>query len=378
MEENKAPQENKELNQTVENKPAESPKLGDKKTPEETQKESFFSKLLKIGKKKKDNPESKPEKKSNDGKTKGSKTPILPLVLFVAAGLGTTAFFYVKVFAPRKESPKVSSFNAQTTLNAKPVRPVLKKPELQNHGNRATVKPHLKRQPKTVSAWEKRAVKTTKTVQTVKTAGKKPAKPQTAKTQETAKVQSVRATEVKTTTVRPKPNPESKPSTQPTREVVRKSVNSKSELAFKTPTTGSKQKPEVFPSVKQFPNFEAFQEFYVKRLMELIAQKKKELEEIEKQKDKIAQEIAQLQSQVQQIMIVPKTLEAKKEKKEKKEEKPKVNLVPITVFGVVCKGECKAYTSLGVVKAGDVLSTGEKVLKVTPHLIKTDYRTLEF
>ena len=148
--------------------------------------------------------------------------------------------------------------------------------------------------------------------------------------------------------------------------------------------TAEKSKPEsgffVNPEKTKFPNFKAFQEFYIKRLIELINEKRKELEEIQKEKQKVAAEIAQLQLQVQRIAVIPKQVERSSEKKQgkKKEKKAEPVLVPITVYGVVCHGTCRAYTDRGILTPGAVLPGGEKVEKITPHYIKTSLRTIEF
>ncbi len=135
----------------------------------------------------------------------------------------------------------------------------------------------------------------------------------------------------------------------------------------------------VNPEKTKFPNFKAFQEFYIKRLIELINEKRKELEEIQKEKQKIATEIAQLQLQVQRIAVIPKQVEKSSEKEQKKKEKKtEPVLVPITVYGVVCHGACKAYTDKGILTPGSVLPGGEKVEEITPHYIKTSLRTIEF
>ena len=138
----------------------------------------------------------------------------------------------------------------------------------------------------------------------------------------------------------------------------------------------------VNPDRVRFPNFKAFQEFYIKRLIELINQKKKELEEIQEEKQKISKEIAQLQMEVQRIAIIPKQVEKEirknPEKKRKKKEKPVPVAIPVTVYGVVCHGTCKAYTDKGILTPGSILPNGEKVEKITPHYIKTNLRTIEF
>ena len=142
-----------------------------------------------------------------------------------------------------------------------------------------------------------------------------------------------------------------------TKEIVQETVQRKKETS-----------KEVF-------NFKAFQEFYLKLLLERIKEEEKRLAEIETQKQKIAEEIQQLKLQITQIALV------KPVKTKTKEEKKKVVFVPkpITVYGVSCKGNsCRAFTNLGILKKGSRIDEGERVLKVTPHLIKTNYREIEF